>query len=363
MAFDRNFSVGRQGKTWHLSPMKKLSATEIRGLPKVELHRHLDCSMRWSTLLELAPQVGIELPQNPEACRDLFLVTSPMKDLDSVLKKFLRAQKVLASEEILERLAFEACEDAFNDGILLLELRYAPTFIQDGHPNLDFKRIHRALCKGLEKARRQFPLAVGLIGIVQRIKSLEVAQSVVEFVFDHRDSFIGVDLADNEDGFDAKKFAPLFTKARQEGLRVTIHSGETPHPQAPQWVRDSIEILGAERIGHGVQIVRDPTLVEFVRQKKIPLEVCLHSNDLTQAFPSPSQHSLRQLWSAGVLCTLNADDPGIFASTLTDDYLLAQEHHGFGLPDFTRANDIAAAVSFLPPEEKARVWPRPLMKE
>ncbi|HWU44475.1 MAG TPA: hypothetical protein VN132_13585, partial [Bdellovibrio sp.] len=121
--------------------MQKLFSHNIRHLLKVELHRHLDCSVRWSTLAELAPQVGIPLATTFEEQKNQFLVTSPMKDLSSVLKKFMNTQKVLASEEILTRVAYEVCEDAFNDGIRLLELRYAPTFIHEGHSSLSFEKI------------------------------------------------------------------------------------------------------------------------------------------------------------------------------------------------------------------------------
>src|SRR3990167_5521721 len=107
-----------------------LSIQEIRALPKVDLHRHLDCSMRWSTMLEIATTLGLKFPQKATEQQNHFLVTQPMANLEAVLIKFLTTQKLLASEEILERLAFEACEDAFNDGVRILELRYAPTFIR-----------------------------------------------------------------------------------------------------------------------------------------------------------------------------------------------------------------------------------------
>lgn len=195
--------------------MSKLTMAQLRSLPKIDLHRHLDCSMRWSTLVELAPQVGIELPPDANACREQFLVTSPMKDLGSVLRKFLAAQKVLASEEILERLAFEACEDAFNDGVLVLELRYAPTFMTEGHPNLTYEKIHRAIHKGITRAKKRWPMAVGLLVTLQRIKPVSEAERVVDFVIAYKHEILGLDLADNEEGFDPKPFAPLFQKQRK----------------------------------------------------------------------------------------------------------------------------------------------------
>lgn len=339
--------------------MERLRPSQLRSLPKVDLHRHLDCSWRWSTLVELAPQVGIELPLTDPEKRELFLTTAPMNDLGAVLARFLRVQKFFVSEEILTRLAFEACEDAYNDGVLVLELRYAPTFVA-AEGGLSFEAIHRSFLKGIELAQRRWPMAVGLIAIVQRIHSVKDADRVMSFVLDQGKTFIGVDLADNEDGFDPKTFAPVFARAAKAGLPITIHSGEAPHPQAADWVRDSVELLGARRIGHGIQIVRDRGVMDLVRSRGIVLEVCPHSNELTKAFPSEAEHPLRTLWNAGVLCTLGSDDPGVFASLLSDDYEIAQRVHGFGLAEFRRANEIALQASFLPPTEIARVWPRSL---
>lgn len=334
--------------------MEKLYSHNIRDILKVELHRHLDCSVRWSTLTELAPQVGIPLAPTSQEQKDQFLITGPMKDLGSVLNKFLNAQKVLASEEILTRIAFEACEDAYNDGIRLLELRYAPTFIADGHKNLTFEKIHKALHQGIEMARKKYHMAIGLICIVQRIKPFAEAEKVVDFAIAHKDSFIALDLADNEDGFDPKVFAPLFQKAKKAGLRITVHSGETPGPLSAQWVKDSIEILGAERIGHGIQIVNDIQVLNFVRDRRIPLEVCPISNYLTQSFKTYEEHPIRQLINAGVLVTINSDDPGVFATTLSDDYEVLHSVHGFTKADFHRCNQVAFHASFIPKSEKNR---------
>jgi adenosine deaminase len=228
-----------------------LSIQEIRALPKVDLHRHLDCSMRWSTLLEVATTLGLSFPKDPTAQRQHFLVTEPMVNLEAVLNKFLIAQKVLASEEILERLAFEACEDAFNDGVRVLELRYAPTFISQGHSALSFEKIHQAFLRGINRAQARWPMAVGLICILQRTLALPVASRVTDFVIENKNTFLGLDLADNEDGFEPLPFAPIFAKAQKHGLRITIHSGETPGPKAGDRIRQCVELLGAERIGHG----------------------------------------------------------------------------------------------------------------
>lgn len=332
--------------------MKTLFSHDLRNIHKVDLHRHLDCSARWSTLIELAPQVGISLAPTAAQQKEQFLITSPMKDLASVLNKFFNAQKVLASSEILTRLAYEACEDAFNDGVRLIEFRYAPTFITDGHPNLDFDKIHQALIAGVQQAQKNFPIAVGFICIVQRIRSYEIAAEVVDFAINHKDSFLGLDLADNEEGFDPKVFAPLFQKAKNAGLHITIHSGETPSDAAAGWVKDSVEILGAERIGHGIQIIRNPQILKYIADRKIPLEVCPISNYLTQAFKTYEEHPIRKLMQAGVAITINSDDPGIFGTVLSDDYEVLHRVHSFNEEEFRLINQTAFKASFIPEKEK-----------
>lgn len=334
---------------------------ELQNLPKVELHRHLECSLRLSTLRELAPQVGIEVPKDEAEFKRQLLVTEPMKDLESVLKKFLATQAVLHSEEILARITYEAIEDAYLEGIRILELRYAPTFIQQGHSHFTWEQIHRAIVKGMEAARH-FPVAVGLIAIIQRILPPEMGARVADFAIDHKDTFIALDLADNEVGFDSTPFIGAFTKARKAGLHITVHSGEADVPGAAEYVRTAIEKLGAERIGHGVQIHKSLEVMEFVKQKRVPLELCPTSNWLTNAVPSTSQHPFRKLMDAGVLVTINSDDPGVFDIDLTHEYeVLAREHH-FTREEFARCNDVAAAASFIPFAVKQMHWPRAIAR-
>ena len=334
----------------------ELSLQDIRLLPKIDLHRHLDCSMRWSTLIETAKTLKIDFPAQPQLQARHFLVTEPMINLEAVLKKFLIAQKLLASEEILERLAFEACEDAFNDGVRIVEMRYAPTFIADGHPSLSFEKIHSAFLRGLKKAEAQFPIAAGLICILQRILPYERSEAAMRFAIENRDTFLAVDLADNEEGFEPKKFASLFQEAKSKGLRITIHSGEAPNKAAPQWVRDSIEILGAERIGHGVQSIQSSDLINFIKEKNILLEVCPYSNYLTQAFKTHESHPLKKLFDSGVQVAICSDDPGMFASTLSDDYYLAHRYLGMTSEDFAKCNQYAFNHSFIAKEKKEKAW-------
>lgn len=329
-------------------------------IPKVDLHRHLELSLRASTIRELAPQFGIQIPDE-KTFQDRFVILQPMKDLGSVLNKFLDTQKLLGSEEILERITFEACEDAYlKEGIRILELRYAPTFVALGHDHLTFEKIHQAIVKGMQRAEKQYPIAVGLICIIQRILPIKEAERVTDFAIDHKDSFIGLDLADNEVGFDSKPFASFFNRAKKAGLGITVHSGEAHVPKAASYVRDAIDYLGAERIGHGVQIYRDPQMIEYVKKLKIPLELCPTSNWLTQAVESVDKHPFRQLMEAGVLTTINSDDPGIFNIDLVNEYEVLKRHHNFTDEELKQCAQWAAENSFISLEKRQRTWPNKL---
>lgn len=329
--------------------------TENEKTPKVELHRHLELSLRPETIWELAPQIGIHL-KSQQDFQDRFMILEPMKDLGTVLNKFLDTQKLLSSPEILERIAYEACADASRkENIRILELRYAPTFVQMGH-KMSFEQIHEAIVAGVTRAEVEYPIAVGLICIVQRILPVTDAERVVDFAIANKDSFVGMDLADNEEGFDAKPFAPAFQRAAKAGLGITIHSGEAPNDKAPQWVLDAIEVLGAQRIGHGVQIYRDESVMRQIRDKGIPLELCPTSNLLTQAVPHMKFHPLKKLFDFGIKTTLNTDDPGIFNTNMNREFRIARETLGFTQSDLEKCMQYAAEASFIPLAKRKTVW-------
>lgn len=330
-----------------------------RRLPKVELHRHLECAVRFSTLLELAEAHGLPVPKNEKAQRSAFLVEEPMTDLESVLNKFTVLQNILTSEEILARLTYEVIQDADHEGIKILELRFAPTFVQGARKHLTIPQIFRAIRRGAEMAR-EFPVAVGFLCIFQRILSPAIAHEVLDAALEEKDLFVGVDLADNEVGFDSKPFLPVFQRARDAGLSITIHAGEADIPEASRNVKEAIEILGATRIGHGLQIYKDPFVMNLVKSKGIPLELCPTSNWLTQAVPSHEAHPIRKLMESGVPITINSDDPGIFGIDLVHEYDLLEKIHHFKEEEFNRCNDVAAQASFLPLLKKQKYWPRPI---
>lgn len=331
--------------------MKNLESSRWASLKKTDLHRHLDCSIRPQTLRELLIEAGESVPLSPDDFAAKYLIKEPMRDLGAVLGKFLAAQKALFSEAALARVTRECIEDAAAEGIDLLELRYAPTFVQEGHEELSFEKIHRGILAGIESAKH-FPVSVGLIAIVQRTKPVAVASSVMDFVLEHIDSFVGVDLADNEDGFDAKPFEPVFARARKAGLHVTVHAGEAPIALAAENVIIAIDRLGAERIGHGIQIANSDIpnskkALEEVARRGVLLELCPTSNVLTNAVKSVATHPLRRLREAGVKVSINTDDPGVFDLNLTHEYDTVADQLGLTISDFEAMNADARRASFI----------------
>lgn len=333
---------------------------DLKTFPKVELHRHLEGSVRLETLIELARHSGQIFPSDPAGQRAHFLVESPMKDLATVLNKFWATQAILHSKENIRRITFEVIEDAYHEGIKLLELRYAPTFIQTNHKNLSFEEIHKAVLQGLADAKK-YPIGVGLICTFQRTLPLKDSEKVLDFVLDTKETWIGVDLADDEDAHEAKKFRPLFEKAKKHEMKITIHAGESHSSQAPLNVIDAIEVLHADRIGHGLQIIHNPKALEIVRDRKIPLELCPTSNWLTNAIPDLKSHPFKKLTAQGILTTINSDDPGIFGINLTNEYLLLQKEYSFSKEEFRAANENAARASFLSESIKKQFWSQALV--
>ncbi len=329
-------------------------AMNYKEIPKVELHCHLEACFRPETVMEVGRSLGLDVPQDPHEFRRNWLLTQPLENLQVALQRFVDIQRIWCSEEIIERMTYEACEYAADQGIRIMEFRYSPDFIASEKPHLTFQKIHDAILRGVSRAS-EFNVAIGLIGIVQKTLSLADAERTIDFIIENVDTFVAVDFADQQTHHFAS-YKSMVDKARKAGLFVTIHAGEEPLPNASDEVRAAIEVLGAKRIGHGIHIIDDECVMSLVRQNNIALEVCPTSNWLTNSVPSTGQHPIRRLIEAGVAVTINSDDPGLFGIDLCHEYELLHNQHGFTMADFERCNDIAVAQSFLPEDIKKNAW-------
>ena len=338
-----------------------LDENTLRALPKAELHRHLDGSVRLGTIAELARRHGLDLGVSEQELSTRARVLTPLAGLEEVIARFAIIQKVLCCYEAIRRVAFENVEDAWRDGVKLAELRFAPPFIAAGK-RLGNDEIIEAVLDGMEEGSARFGIEVALIGILPRTASMEVNRSATADLLacargTHRGAWrlLGFDLADSETVRPAEAFLPLVQQARQAGLGITIHSGE--NTSAGQVV-NTLRVFGPSRIGHGIQAWKDPEALRLLREGGVTLEVCPTSNWLTHSVPSLEAHPLPLLRRAGVRVTLNSDDPQLMGIDLVHEYALATRLYGFGLADFQECNRDAVQASFLPEELRRRVLAR-----
>jgi adenosine deaminase len=310
-----------------------------------ELHRHLDVCTRPSTLWELAQKGGFAgTAQSEEEFAQRVLIREPMSDLGTVLRQFETFQRALSHPDILERVAFEAVEDCYREGIRAVELRFSPSFVAE-HSGMRDWEILEGFERGIARGRTQYPdLQVGLICIASRDYGVESVAETVEFFLKNDDRFIGLDLAGDETRWPNSKFVHAFRPAVVRGARITLHSGESLGPES---VWTAIEQLGARRIGHGIHSIQDPALVAYLAREGICLEICPTSNWLTRSVARLEEHPLPRLLRAGVPVCINTDDPGIFGLTLPGELRIAAEKMGLTPSELERCEKNARDHSFL----------------
>src|SRR5512142_288103 len=249
---------------------------QYRKLPKIELHRHLEGTLRLRTMLEVADEHGITIPADVLRLSNLVQMQEEEGfSFQNFLSKFNTLRLFYRSPEIINRITREAVEDAARDNVRYMELRFTPVALSRAerfplHDVIDW------VLSSAREAAEEFGVIVRLLASVNRHESPELAEQVAWLAAEHQqDGLVGLDLAGNEAEFKAEPFAGIFKEARQAGLHITIHAGEWGPAEN---VREAIEDLGAERIGHGVRVLEDPAITEMARERNIPFEVCVTSN-------------------------------------------------------------------------------------
>ncbi|MGK5090373.1 adenosine deaminase [Bdellovibrionota bacterium FG-2] len=314
-------------------------------MKRTELHRHLDVSLRSATIHEIAIERSLIAQSTSLTCfQEQLYIREPLESLTAVLATFSLFQKVLATPEILERVAFEALEDCYHEGTRRVEFRFSPSFCSE-FSGLAWDEILSSFERGLQRGVRTYPdMQWGLICIATRDYGVDSVDESVEFFLRNRLRFVGCDLAGNENQFPCRLFEGSFRKARAQGAKITIHAGEAVGPEN---IWEAIELLGATRIGHGIAAIRDPKLLEHLRKHEICLEVCPTSNWLTKCVPSLEAHPLPALLRAGVPVCVNTDDPGIFGKTLLQEIEVCKTRLGMSEGEIEKCFEFAARASFL----------------
>ncbi|NLX09003.1 MAG: adenosine deaminase [Chloroflexi bacterium] len=347
MSFNVQSLIDRDSALWQA----------LRAWPKIELHRHLEGSIRLPTLIDVAHEYAIPLPAySVEDLRPYVQMTgSDRPDFAVFLSKFDVLRQFYRSLPIIRRIAYEAVEDAAQDNVRYMELRFTPHALTRQN-DYGYQEIIEGVCEAVQAAQAEHDIQVRLIVSVNRHESVEIAEQVLAAAIACAGcGIVGMDLAGKEVGFAAHAFRPVLHTAQENGLHLTVHAGEW---EGAANVRHAIEAVGAERIGHGVRAIEDSTVIQLVRERGITLEVCPTSNLHTGVVPSLEQHPLADLAYLDVRTTINTDDPSLSNITLTDELVLA--HLAMGLPlDLLKTNILnAAEAAFLPDDERAALVSR-----
>ncbi len=329
------------------------SLNMYRILPKVELHRHLEGSLRLDTMLDIARQHGMTIPADVLRLSTLVQVQEEDKfTFQNFLSKFNTLRMFYRSPDVIHRITREAIEDAAKDNVKYLELRFTPVALSRAERFPLHDVIDWVMTSSKEAAEKN-NIIVKLIASVNRHESAELAEQVAWLAAEHKDSgLVALDLAGNEAEFPSQPFYGIFKEAKQAGLHVTIHAGEWG---PAEHIKEAIEDLGAERIGHGVRVLEDENITALAKERGTAFEVCITSNYQSGVVESLEAHPVMKMFESGINVTINTDDPSISRITLSNEYYNVCAE--LNMPQYTLKERIIAAAQagFLPDVEKEKL--------
>jgi adenosine deaminase len=321
-------------------------------LPFIDLHRHLDGSVRLETILDLGLRHNLPLPaRDVEGLRPHVQVTEPQPGVAAFLAQFKWMTGVLVNPDACRRVAYENVDDARREGIDYLELRFSPWFMAEPH-QLKAAAVVEAVADGATAGARDFAVTVKLIGILSRHYGPATATTELSALLQNRESLIAIDLAGDEANWPGSLFVEHFRRARDAGLQVTVHAGEGAGPES---VWQAIRDLGATRIGHAVRAAEDLALLDFMAARRIGIEANLTSNVQTSTVRDYASHPLRSFLERGLLATINSDDPGISAIDLPHEFDVAAPAAGLSPALIRQAQRNALEIAFLSDAERTKL--------
>ena len=334
----------------------------IRRAPKVLLHDHLDGGLRPQTVIELAAEIGYrELPTtDPDELATWFTSGADRKSLELYLEGFRHTVAVMQTRDAIERVAAECVEDLAADGIVYAEVRMAPELLTDGGLSLD--EATTAMLDGFRRGAEGRPITVGLIitAMRQAARSVEIAELAVR----HRDAgVVGFDIAGPEAGYPPTRHLDAFHLIARENFHFTIHAGEGFGLPS---IWEALQWCGAERLGHGVRIVDDITvrpdgrvalgrLAAYVRDRRVPLEMCPSSNVHTGAAASLEEHPIDLLRRLRFRVTVNTDNRLMSGISLSSEFAALSRAFGIGLDDMEWLTLNAMKSAFWPFDGRLKI--------
>ncbi|MDF4486826.1 adenosine deaminase [Vibrio parahaemolyticus] len=318
----------------------------IQGLPKVELHLHIEGSLEPELMFKLAKRNGIDIPySSPIELREAY----QFEDLQSFLDLYYQGANVLRTEQDFYDLTWEYLEHCKADNVIHTEIFFDPqTHTERG---IDFDTVLNGISRALTDGRKKLGITSQIIACFLRHLSAESAMETLQSVLKHRDKIIGVGLDSSENGHPPAKFLRVFQQAKEAGLLTVAHAGEEGPAQN---ITDAIEMLEVSRVDHGVRCVEDEALVESLIETKMPLTVCPLSNIKLCVFDEMGQHNIVELLRKGVAVTINSDDPVYFGGYMTDNFLAVNQAHPMSKEELAKFTLNAIDASFIDNELKAQ---------
>ena len=320
----------------------------LHALPKAELHVHLDGSLRPATMLELAAEYGKPMPATePDALRE-YMHVKDARNLVEYLERFDITLSVMQRAGALERIAYELAEDLAAENVRYAEVRYSP--ILNTREGLPLTEAVDAPLRGLKRAEADFGIRTGLI--ICGIRNMDPATSrdLADLTVAYKDrGVVAFDLAGAEYNYPAKKHKDAFFTVINKNMAATIHAGEAYGAES---IHQALHYCKAHRIGHGTRLFEDPDLMQYVKDFRVPIEICLTSNVQTRAVPSFDAHPLRLYYDQGIVLSLNTDNRLMSATTVTEEYWRAHQHLGFTWPELVEISLMGFQSAFLHYEEK-----------
>lgn len=318
----------------------------LKRMPKVELHVHLDGSMRLETACRWSKE-------HLDTVRKRMVAPINCIDLNDYLTKFSFPLSLLQTAEHLTEVARELIEDLEKDGVIYAEIRFAPIF--HTKKGLSLSQVVDAVLQGLRQGNIKFGLLLCLMRNETEANNIQVIELAKKYL---GHGVVGLDLAGAEGVYPTSLFENCFRKANDENIPFTIHAGEADGPTS---IAKAID-FGARRLGHGVRIIEDTSLMQLVKQKKITLEVCPSSNLQTHVVSHYCDHPLFVLYQQGIQVTVNTDNRTVSNITLTQEYQKLKDAFPLCIDDFKTMNLYAIQSSFLPEQEKQKLEEEYLLK-
>lgn len=320
----------------------------LHRMPKPELHVHLDGSLRPETMLELADAAGKKMPaDDPERLRD-FMHVRDARNLVDYLERFEITLSIMQTADSLERIAYELAEDLAAENVRYAEIRYSP--ILNTREGLPLTEAVEAPLRGLRRAEEEHGIRTGII--ICGIRNMDPATSRdladLTVAFKGR-GVVAFDLAGAEYNYPAKKHKDAFFTVLNKNMAATIHAGEAYGAES---IHQALHYCGAHRIGHGTRLFEDPDLMQYVKDFRVPIEICLTSNVQTRAVPSFEKHPVRMYFDEGIVLSLNTDNRLMSGTTVTEEYWRAHQYLGFTWEELVDISLMGFDSAFLPWQEK-----------